>query len=115
MAADDDDRYIRSLIKEVSGLSQQVGAIREQVKEDVAQLLRSYREDIHRTTMGIHARLLSYEDALTLDRVARERRQQQLDGQLSAIERNQRLWIRAVVVIALVTVGVGIGISIWWL
>lgn len=108
--ADDDDRYARVLVHEVGKLSAQLGAIREQVKEDVAQLLRSYREDSHRAFMGIHVRIVSLEDTIETDRSARIARQQILDGELRGIRANQRFWIRLGVLIALVSAGVVLGI-----
>lgn len=101
--ADDDERYAKMLIGHVQDLAAQLGRVRAEVKEDTAQLLRGFREDVHRTTMGIHARILSYEDELVKDRVQRERRQGEIDGQLSAIRNNQRWRVR--IEVALVVVG----------
>lgn len=101
MASDDDERYIKSLIATVQDLAIQLGSVREQVKEDTAQLLRGVREDMFRTTMAIHARILSYEDELVKDRVLREKRQAEVDSQLSAIRNSQkwRIGIEIVLVI----------------
>lgn len=107
---DDDERYAKVLIGEVGKLSGQLGAVREQVKEDVAQLLRSYREDNHRAILGIHVRIVSLEDTIETDRAARIARQKQLDAMLAGIQANQRFWIRMGVLFAFVAIGIVMGI-----
>lgn len=109
-ASDDDDRYIKALIATVSELSTTLGKVREEIKEDTAQLLRTYREDVHRAIMGLHIRIVSLEDTIETDRTARIARQQTLDGELKGIRNNQRLWIRVIMTLALIAVGIGIGI-----
>lgn len=89
--SDDDDRYIKTLIAAVSDMSQQLGSIREQVKEDMAQSLVRYREDVHRTVMGIHTRLIIQEKLLEDDHGVRAARQKDLDCQLAEIRKSQ-LW-----------------------
>lgn len=114
---DDDERYAKMLIGHVQDLAQQLGQVREQIKEDTAQLLRGVREDMFRTTMAIHARILSYEDELVKDRTQRDQRQHFLDKRLSTIEHNQRFLVRLAVVGGLVTVGVAMGVvfALWLL
>ena len=112
MAAGDDELY-NAMLSTVRELSQSLVNVREEIKEDTAQLLRSYREDVHRAIMGIHIRIVSLEDTIETDRGARIARQQTLDGELRGIRNNQRLWIRAVVFVVLVALGIGIGVWLW--
>jgi len=108
-ANDDEERYIKALIATVGELAQSLGKVREEVKEDMAQLLRSYREDNHRAIMGIHVRIVSLEDTIETDRSARIARQKQLDTILAGIQANQRLWLRMGFLIALIVAGVILG------
>lgn len=108
-ASDDDERYAKMLISSVADLAQQLGKLREEVKEDTAQLLRKYREDVNRSIMGIHIRIVSLEDTIETDRGARVDRQQVVDDKLGAIEHNQRVLVRLAVVAGLVALGVVIG------
>lgn len=109
--SDDDGRYQSAMVTALRDVTEKLGQIRAEVKEDTAQLLRGVREDMFRTTMAIHARLLSYEDELVRDRTQRDTRQQHLDGRLTRIEHNQRLLVRVSVVAALI----GLGIVVGWL
>lgn len=108
-----DDSLSHELYKTLTEISERMGRLEGDVSEKVAVLLSRYREDVHRTTMGIHARLLSYEDNLERDRLARADRQKELDAKLRAIQHNQQLWIRTVVALALISIG--IVIAYWWL
>lgn len=108
---DDDERYAKVLISTVQDLAQQLGRIRAEIKEDTAQLLRAFREDVHRTTMGIHVRIVSLEDTYETDRSLRLARQGDLDHKLDAIQRNQRWLVRLAVIAGLV----GLGVVIGWL
>lgn len=112
-AESSDDRYAKAVIVAVADLSERLGKVREEIREDMARLLADYRQDVHRTTMAIHIRIVSLEDTIETDRAARIERQEWLAAALAAIQRNQRLWIRVVIVLALVAVGVGIGIWVW--
>lgn len=110
LAALDDVGRFQLLLGQVNTLADQVLHVRERVAEDTAQLLRGYREDVHRSIMGLHVRMVSLEDTIETDRALRIQRQQQLDTTLGAIQANQRLWYRAIALVALVAVGIGIGI-----
>ena len=90
MGADEEERYVKTLIAAVQDLATQLGQVREQVKEDTARLLANYREDTNRSVTSIYVRILSYEDELIRDRTIRERRQREIDVQLSAIRNSQR-------------------------
>ena len=109
MANDDDDRYVRTLITTVSDLARDVGSVRAAIKEDTAQLLRAYREDVHRAIMAIHVRIVSLEDTIETDRASRLARQKLLDSQIAAIQANQRFWIRVGIAAALIALGAVIG------
>lgn len=106
---DEDARYIRTLITTVGELAQQLGTTREQIKEDTALLLRTYREDVHRSIMAIHVRIVSLEDTIETDRASRVGRQKTLDSQIAVIQANQRFLVRLAVVAGLVAIGVVIG------
>ena len=103
------DDTTRMLFEAVQDLTKQLGTIQRDIKEDVAQLLRSHREDNHRAIMGIYTRLVSIEDTIELDRSSRIARQRQLDGELRGIHANQRVLVRLAVVAGLVAVGIVIG------
>ena len=107
----DSDKLERAMVGALRDVTMQLGAVREQIKEDVAQQLRSYREDSHRAIMAIYTRIVSLEDTIETDRGARIARQKQLDALLSTIQANQRVWVRVAVVAGLVALGVVIG---WW-
>ena len=109
MSPNEDDTR-RMLFQAVQDLAKQLGMISETVKEDVAQLLRSYREDNHRAIMGIHIRIVSLEDTIETDRAARIARQQTLDGELRGIRANQRFWIRLAILTGLIAIGIVLGI-----
>lgn len=107
-----DDRF-HDLLELIGDLRKQTQQLEITLPEKLAMLLSNYREDVYRTTMGIHHRLLSYEDQLRADSRAREARQKELDAQLGAIRHNQQLWIR--IVMALALIGIGIMIAYWLL
>lgn len=106
----DGDELQSALLTTLRDVTTQMAKLRAEVKEDVAQLLRSYREDSHRAIMGIHIRIVSLEDTIETDRAARIARQQLLDGELKGIRNNQTFWRRLGMVAALVALGVGIGL-----
>lgn len=108
-ASDDDERYARMLINTVADLSRQLGTVRAEIKEDAAQLLRTYREDNHRAIMGIYVRLVSIEDTFETERSTRIDRQKLLDGRLDGIEYNQRFLVRLAVIAGILALGVVIG------
>lgn len=110
MPAPHDDDTTAMLFRAVQDLSKQLGTIQADIKEDTAQLLRSYREDTHRSIMAIYTRLVAVEDTINLDRHSRVTRQQMIDAQLHAIHNNQRLWIRGIVFAAILTIGIVIGV-----
>jgi len=101
--ADEEERLMKTLIGHVSEMSQQLGTLREQVKEDVAQSLVRYREDVHRATMGLHTRMIIQEKHTEDDRAARADRQKELDAQLAAI-RTSQLWRMRIEVALIVAV-----------
>lgn len=112
----DGDKLERAMVAALRENAGKVEAVVAQVEtklersyERTAQLLADYRQDVYRTTMGIHARLLSYEDGLTKDSAARTQRQSDIDVKLAAIEYNQRFLVRLAVVAGLVALGVVIG------
>jgi hypothetical protein len=100
----DSDKLERAMVGALRDVTEKLGAIREQVREEVAQQLVRYREDVHRTIMGIHTRLLLHEKAIEDDHKERAARQQDLDGQLRAIRRNQTWRMR--IELALIVIGV---------
>ena len=108
----DGDKLERAMVGALRDVTMQLGAVREQIKEDVAQQLRSYREDSHRAIMAIYTRLVSIEDTIETDRGSRVARQKQHDAQIAAIQANQRFLVRLAVIAGLVAIGVVIG---WWL
>lgn len=108
----DGDKLERAMVDALRDVTLQLGAVREQIKEDVAQQLRSYREDSHRAIMAIYTRIVSLEDTIETDRGARIARQKQLDALLSNIQANQRFWVRVAMFAGLVALGVVLG---WWL
>lgn len=109
----DSDGLERSIIAALRDVSVQLGAVRAEIKEDTAQLLRSYREDVHRSIMAIHVRIVSLEDTYENDRAARMARQKTLDGRLDTIQHNQRAWIRFVMFAAIIAIGIAIGIWVF--
>lgn len=83
---------------------------------------RLHRDTVNRALLGLSQDVFALRDKFQRDERARLERQQQLDTQLAAlaysvaaelgaIRRNQRLWLRAVVVLALV----GMGLVLGWL
>lgn len=106
----DGDALVTEMIASIRDMTAQLGRVRSEVKEDTAQLLRSYREDTHRSIMSLYTRLVSVEDEIRLDRKSRVTRQEIIDRQLQAIHHNQRFWIRAVIAAALIITGIVIGI-----
>jgi hypothetical protein len=106
----DGDELQSALLTTLRNVTAQMATLRAEVKEDMAQLLRSYREDTHRSIMGIHIRIVSLEDTIETDRGARIARQRQLDGELKGIRNNQTFWKRVGMVAALVTLGIVIGV-----
>lgn len=115
---DDDERYAKMLVSAVQDLAEKLGHVRQEVAADMAALLSNYREDVYRTTMGIHHRLLSYEQELLRDGKARERRQAEIDTQLAAIrngqvERDKRDMWRMRIEVALIVLA--IIVLVWWL
>lgn len=105
----DGDKLERAMVGALRDVTMQLGTVREQIKEDVAQQLRSYREDSHRAIMGIYTRLVSIEDTIETERGSRVARQRQLDSQIGVIQANQRFLVRLAVVAGLVALGVVIG------
>lgn len=126
MPAGDDNIVSRELYKTLTEVSERLGALalrvdqlEVSVSEKVAVLLSNYREDNFRTSIGIHRRLLSYEDRLREDVKERQERQKEIDARqqtinttLAAIQRNQRLWIRIAVALALIVTGAALA---YWL
>ena len=110
---DEDERYTRLLFQAVQDLTKQLGTIQGDIKEDTALLLRNYREDTHRSMMSFYTRLVAMEDAINSDRASRVARQKTLDGQLEAIQHNQRGWIRFVMFAAICAIGIAIGIWVF--
>lgn len=107
----EDSKLEREIVTALRDVSERLATIRAQVADDMARLLAAYREDTHRTTMGIHARLLSYEDELVRDRVIRERRQAEVDAVLGAIRSNQTWRMR----IEMGLIVVGLLTLVWFL
>lgn len=126
MPSGDENIVSRELYKTLTEVSERLGALalrvdqlEVSVAEKVAVLLSNYREDNFRTSMGIHRRLLSYEEQLREDVKTRAKRQEELDARqheidakLASIQRNQRIWIRVAVALALIATGV---VLAWWL
>jgi len=72
---------------------------------------------MHRIAFNNAIGILSHEvlqlrDRMDKDDAQRVKRQAQLDAQLDAIQKNQRWWLRFVVLVALMGAGIAIG---WWL
>lgn len=104
MPADDESLY-RSVLDATNHLAQELGKVSARVAEETALALVRYREDVHRSIMGLHTRILIIEKHLDDDRAARIKRQEELDQHLATIRQSQVWRIRievTLVVVALV-------------
>lgn len=74
-----------SILAVIRDLSVELGTIREQVRQDLADYLARYREDAYRATMALATRVTRIELQMEDDAANRRTRQRHLDRLLLAL------------------------------
>lgn len=110
------DEVDRMMLNSIKELSVRLGKTVAEVSQDTTQQLARYRDDVHRSIMGIHTRMVRFEERLDDDGQARKTRQGELDTVLDDIRQDQRIirrnqWIRlaieALLIVAVLAYYVG--------
>jgi hypothetical protein len=89
-----------SVLAVIRDLSVQLGTMREQVRQDLADYLARYREDAYRATMALATRVTRIELQMEDDAALRRTRQRHLDRLLIALLMLMLVLVAGVVAIA---------------
>lgn len=84
------DEVDRMFLNSIRELSVKLGKTVAEVSQDTTNQLARYREDVHRSIMGIQRRLVEFEVRMDDDGKVRKTRQEQLDSVLESIRKHQR-------------------------